>query len=83
MLPPSLVSSANLLRVHPIPLSRSSKEILNRTVPSNQQPMQQYRGTIMKKYKRIVHNPLTICSLEDKKLFWLLLITAPPFNMWE
>jgi len=33
-LPPSLVSSANLLKVHSIPLSRSSVKILNKTCPS-------------------------------------------------
>jgi len=33
-LPPNLVSSANLLRVHSMPLSRSSVKTLNRTGPS-------------------------------------------------
>jgi len=33
-LPPNLVSSANLLRVHSVPLSRSSVKILNKTVTS-------------------------------------------------
>ncbi|KAK4829093.1 hypothetical protein QYF61_002044 [Mycteria americana] len=36
ILPPNLVSSANLLRVHLIPLSRSLIKILNRTGPSTE-----------------------------------------------
>ena len=35
-LPPSLVSSANLLRVHSIPSSRSSMKMLNRSSPSTE-----------------------------------------------
>ncbi|KAK4825953.1 LOW QUALITY PROTEIN: hypothetical protein QYF61_003471 [Mycteria americana] len=56
-LPPNLVSSANLLRVHSIPSSRSLIKILNRTGPSTE-PW----GTLLVTSWQVDLTPFTFCS---------------------